>query len=72
MRDINIGLEMEFIFNSKKYTLSRSNKKYFFSAVEEVYACYNSYEERVESINIGYFSITGIVKQQLYEDWYIY
>ena len=73
MKDIDIGLEMEFTFSGKKYTLSRAIDGFIFTDVrEQVYAVYGSYEELLASIRIEHFSIIDIVNQQLYEDWYIY
>ncbi|CAK7074975.1 hypothetical protein KQI38_20555 [Tissierella carlieri] len=73
MKDIKMGLEIEFTFNGKEYTLSRSDDKYAFTDVrEQIYALYNSYEELLESIRIEGFSIIDIIDKRLYQNWYVY
>mgnify|MGYP000868873654 CR=1 FL=1 len=73
MKDIKTGLEIEFTFNGKKYTLSRSDDKYAFTDVrEQNYALYYSYEELLESIRIEGFSIIDIIDKRLYQNWYVY
>lgn len=61
MKDIETGLEIEFTFNCKEYTLGRSDVRCGFIDVrEQNYALYNSYEELLESIRTEGFRIIDI------------
>lgn len=73
VEDMNLGLEMQFIFSEKEYSLSSTDEEYVFTDIsEQNTATYSSYRDLLNSIRIQGYSIEEILEQRIYQDWYVY